>query len=673
MVAGASNAETPAIEASLGEPPSLAEPLVNVQCQLPGEQLLCWLRSSFGQLAEQQRADADAFKLRLDALDSACSALRVAPAAPASSEDMAGAVNAAVSSAGIGSNAPEDLGGSVNAGVDALQKIQVLTEEMQTLSERVAGVETVSQHLEASSRADTTLTDRDDVLQALSERLTQAETSLASLQGSRSVMTADLELPAALQELPRHADNSDELVNAVEASSQASQEALAKVNALADELREQGGLQELRNRLEALQQVITNDRDVCAEAGSKVAPCEAVPASEQASSKELDAISALALRIDALEASSIGQTTVDMCSARPFVTLEEQPDSRAAASSPLDEIEARVGRLASKDATDAVAEGGATTVIEAVDRVREKANQLAQQLDDDVSSGERPIHGRVASLEGRIESMAEQLESFMRQHRTSLTAGLAAPQTSAGPAAPSLVLPPSPPSKPAPSPSNAQFESKLQKVTAELEKLKGAIGNLQSQVQQQIANAPTLTGKAIDELDKRTETRLTTVWAELIQHTQSAATRADALERGLVERFERQESSLKNVVKQLDGNKKDGGSIGHLQKQLEWIVWRVTWLEWATGGEQRSFGRPLDHKALQPPPGTVSATAFQQPITEDVELWARDPRTLGPQRLRRAPVKTTRAHLGGRPQTAQGGGGAPGTSQSTGRLPTLGT
>merc|ERR1711953_619076 len=77
-----------------------------------------------------------------------------------------------------------------------------------------------------------------------------------------------------------------------------------------------------------------------------------------------------------------------------------------------------------------------------------------------------------------------------------------------------------------------------------------------------------------------------------------------------------------------------------LVKHLEWLNWRISWLEWATNGEKRSFSRPLDAKAVlpSPPPLTNVAPNFSQPITEDVELWARD--SNGRQRLRR-PMQVT--------------------------------
>merc|ERR1712061_264450 len=107
-----------------------------------------------------------------------------------------------------------------------------------------------------------------------------------------------------------------------------------------------------------------------------------------------------------------------------------------------------------------------------------------------------------------------------------------------------------------------------------------------------------------------------------------------------------------------------------LIKHLEWLNWRIAWLEWATNGEKRSFSRPLDAKAVlpSPPPLTNVAPVFSQPITEDVEMWARE--SNGRMRLRR--------RMQVPPPNDPGGGGVlkpaqapPTLSRSHGQLPTL--
>jgi len=140
------------------------------------------------------------------------------------------------------------------------------------------------------------------------------------------------------------------------------------------------------------------------------------------------------------------------------------------------------------------------------------------------------------------------------------------------------------------------------------------------------------------EGQRQMESRMTSMWTELAGHAEVAAVRADALERSLMSRIEKIESSIVNIMQNGFSNsqqsKKDDEV--NLKKSLEWINWRISWLEWATNGEKRSFARSVDHRGVlgSAPSQTNTATCFGQPITEDVELWARDPKT-GKQRLRR--------------------------------------
>jgi len=139
---------------------------------------------------------------------------------------------------------------------------------------------------------------------------------------------------------------------------------------------------------------------------------------------------------------------------------------------------------------------------------------------------------------------------------------------------------------------------------------------------------------AIESLDRKSEDRLASVWKELMGHAETAATRADKLERNLFQRMETSEKQIQDIIQKA---KDDEGAkkIAELIKQMEWVNWRISWLEWATNGEKRSFSRPVDAKSVlpSPPPSTITAPGFNQPITEDVELWARQ--TQGQQRLRR--------------------------------------
>lgn len=114
-----------------------------------------------------------------------------------------------------------------------------------------------------------------------------------------------------------------------------------------------------------------------------------------------------------------------------------------------------------------------------------------------------------------------------------------------------------------------------------------------------------------------------------------------------------------------------------VNRKLDWLNWRISWIEWATAGEKRSFSRPLDGKSLpQLPPSTVTATGFNQPLTEDMDLWVREPG--GRQRLRRGLPSRSVGELP--PNSGPNSGLSPDTlappqrltrSDSNVRLPTL--
>jgi len=158
--------------------------------------------------------------------------------------------------------------------------------------------------------------------------------------------------------------------------------------------------------------------------------------------------------------------------------------------------------------------------------------------------------------------------------------------------------------------------------------------------------------------ERQQEARLNSMWSELSAVTEAGAVRGDAVEKNLMTRIETIESSVVNMNTDL---KKADQSLEY-KKSMEWMNWRISWLEWATGGEKRSFARPIDSKAVfpSPPPATIAAACFSQPITEDVELWARDRKT-GQQRLRRD-LNTGAKYTDYTPK---------GNSASLGRLPRL--
>jgi len=212
-----------------------------------------------------------------------------------------------------------------------------------------------------------------------------------------------------------------------------------------------------------------------------------------------------------------------------------------------------------------------------------------------------------------------------------------------------------------------------------------------------------LVDKIAAEVQADYEAKLTSMWGELKTHAQAAASRADQLEVRFGSRVAKVEAAVSDALggslkplpsQQLQAQSPPSGvaegdtekSLKEHSRELEWLKWRITWLEWSTKGEERAFGRPLDSKALSqaallPPAHTAVATAFNQPLAEDVELWARE--SGGRQRLRRPLGTTAKVEL-----LLLGGGGGGGSHasppgrgsslrrgernvRSTGRLPNI--
>jgi hypothetical protein len=186
------------------------------------------------------------------------------------------------------------------------------------------------------------------------------------------------------------------------------------------------------------------------------------------------------------------------------------------------------------------------------------------------------------------------------------------------------------------------------------------------------AAAMAATGASAEEKkasEKKQEERMSAMWSELAGHAEAAAVRADGLERGLMSRIEKIETDTMAMLQEQQGKKKDAEM--QLKKSMEWVNWRISWLEWATQGEKRSFARSVDQKAFlpSPPPNTIAAAGFSQPITEDMELWTRD-RNTGKPRLRRE----LNAPPQGFADASNGPNGPIGTLRGTasaGRLPRL--
>jgi len=171
---------------------------------------------------------------------------------------------------------------------------------------------------------------------------------------------------------------------------------------------------------------------------------------------------------------------------------------------------------------------------------------------------------------------------------------------------------------------NQLEEKRLKQLGMDVQALQGALVHVQTELQKEVV----IPDHILREIDAKSEARQEAMWAELHKHAETAAHRADQLERSLSSRLVSLEHST-NALLQNEAHSRE--MEREMAKQSEWFAWRIAWLEWATTGEKRSFARPL-----LPPPATPAATCFKQPMTEDSELWAQE--KTGRQRLRRAPL-----------------------------------
>jgi len=349
------------------------------------------------------------------------------------------------------------------------------------------------------------------------------------------------------------------------------------------------------------------------------------------------------------------------------------------------------GVVFASPAADAAAEAAA-----AVAQIQARAEELERQFEEDNNSGSGDggtgsadgdaDGGRVARLEARVVELAVQVEALRTGFNDGISlggsdlgmgevAGTATRPASGDPAAMGSAIPEGVVSATTPTgsrrtsasgtgPNHSQLMSMVRTLADEVTNLrevciKELAAGLHS-VKQQLAGS---TGRGLkeeitSELDRRSETRLATVWTELKGFADAASTRADQVERSLGARVVKVENGFSEMLKRKKGEKELEQLIKEQQKQIEWVTWRISWLEWATKGEERGFARPLDSKAILPPPSTAAATAFAQPLTEDVELWAREVNGggNGRQRLRR-PIQV--------PIVEPGGGSSPGHALAT--------
>jgi len=265
-----------------------------------------------------------------------------------------------------------------------------------------------------------------------------------------------------------------------------------------------------------------------------------------------------------------------------------------------------------------------------------RATQLEQQLEGGAEGKEGADAGtpqlsatvRTARLECQVEALASALES-LRQQRLQAATTLEERLRALEEAARTLQEEDVP-----------GLQDELRRVRERLAKHAGR------------SSLPT---KPVPELAKgieveTDESKFKALRKEIASNAKAATSRMDSLERGLTRRVEKAEATtgkidqiehtmLRRVEKLEEGvarlhREGETKTLSELSKQCDWLQWRMSWLEWSADGEKRSFGRPLDDKAI-PAPGRSAALSQSpvHPLTEDAELWAREPS--GRQRPRR--------------------------------------
>eukprot|EP00930_Biecheleria_cincta_P034547 TRINITY_DN23867_c0_g2_i2.p1 TRINITY_DN23867_c0_g2~~TRINITY_DN23867_c0_g2_i2.p1 ORF type:complete len:1087 (+),score=288.93 TRINITY_DN23867_c0_g2_i2:228-3488(+) len=346
---------------------------------------------------------------------------------------------------------------------------------------------------------------------------------------------------------------------------------------------------------------------------------------------------------------------------------------------------------------------------EAVASIAARAAELEDQLDEhlDADEAEETSAGRLAVLEGKVAALGDAMDSMRQRVRETILhgsladagSGSAAADAGAGSAGTTMTaadkeeLHAAVASAAAAQASAKEQTEALKAQTEQLASLASKLKSLEegrltevgsqlqslrdivSAVQKKQEEPIKVPEETLREIDEKAEARLASVWKELHAHSEAAAIRADEMEKALSGRIEVCEAAAEKF-KRAEAEAK--AMEDKLTKQIEWLNWRISWLEWATNGEKRGFARPVDSKAVLPlpPPSTSVATAFKQPITEDCELWAREPG--GNQRLRRrvGSPDAPRSRLGSaqgnllHPPSTPGGFGF-GSSSSTPDLGTL--
>lgn len=231
-----------------------------------------------------------------------------------------------------------------------------------------------------------------------------------------------------------------------------------------------------------------------------------------------------------------------------------------------------------------------TAAAQAVKAVASRVAKLEEQLDSDIApectTDEVPAV-RLARLEGRVETLAEEADALREQRRMDAINTVLTEHAGSSPD------------------GLAEFDSKIHEVADDLQGLRRVVE------QKLFSEEDTIT-----ELDRRSESRLASVWKELRGLAESAAIHTNNIERNLSLRIEKIE---KGSVGAGASTSTDCRFTENMSKQLESLAFRLSWIEWGTSGEKRSFGRPL----LQP--SSTNKTGFPQIPSDDSEMLAREP------------------------------------------------
>lgn len=287
---------------------------------------------------------------------------------------------------------------------------------------------------------------------------------------------------------------------------------------------------------------------------------------------------------------------------------------------------------------------GAKDAVKALARC---AELLEEQLDGDGTPppGVDALHlaaARIARLEGKVDLLASDVDALQQRWRGSVFAPAVPTGGSGKEEMESMIA--SSEELPAFQQRQVCQEERLEGLESDLEVLRRMIEGRAgaaalpegSHSEQGHQLAPD-----IEELDRRNESRLTSIWRELRSLAEVAAARADKLERRLCQRLE-----------VLERQRPVGGGrperfTEEMAKEFESMKFRLSWIEWATSGEKRSFSRPLHPQAAGNQGSSVGTCSLPAVLAADSEVWAREPSgRVRPRRRLQVPNANVLVHSG---------------------------